>query len=227
MTDDRTNLIAAANRRGFMLVELLISSTLIVLTLGAIVAVSYATTEGWRCSDRAQTLHVTTYRTSAQLYRLLRSGNYVGLATADDQQSTSPGIISASPGAGAAVMFWAENGIDDAKIEAAEVALIEHDRSTNTLKLYQLPKTAPNANTRFYTNDISTSTAAKAFKNVPGVQSRLLASGVTSVSFRVYYTNDSVNRQSVDFKLLFERQRQVRSEFGTAVLRSPIKPDDT
>lgn len=215
-------------RAGFTFIELMISATMVTLILGAVVAISQAVIQGWGATDRVQSLQVATYQTSVQIYKMLRSANYVGVATADDQQAPSAGTVSAAPGNGAALMFWTENAAGtDAKIEACEVSVIAHDRSDNTLKLYQLPATATNAGTRFYTSDISTSTALNAFMAMPGVTCQTIATGVSKAAFAATYTNDRSTRQSVDFQLTFDRGGQTRDEFGTAALRSPIKPDDT
>jgi type II secretory pathway component PulJ len=218
---------AANARRGFTLVELMISSTLVMLVLSSVVAISYAVTEGWQATENAQLLQVSTYQASAQVYKLLRSANYVGIATADNQQVVTAGTVSSAAGAGAEAIFWTDDAGADGKIQASEITLIEHNLGDQTLKLYQIPKTASNATVRFLTADLSTSAKLSAFKNCPNVTSRLLASGMSSAAFRVYYTNDNNNRQSVDFQFTIGRDKQTRSEFGTAVLRSPIKPNDT
>jgi hypothetical protein len=198
------------------LIELMISSTLVVLIFGAVAAITAAVAQTWHATDNMQSVQVTAYQAPLQIYKLVRSSNYVGVATADDP----------STGAGAAIMFWTDAS-GDGRIQASEVTVIEHNLSDNTLKLYQLPSTAANASTRFYTSDISTTAAIKSFETTKNVTCQVMARNVTAASFKSFYANSTASRQSVDLQLTFTQDTQTRGEFCTATLRCPIQPIDT
>jgi Tfp pilus assembly protein PilV len=222
----RSAQLRTAVRRGFTFIEVMISATLVTLILGAIVAMTRAVAAGWTATEHASSMQVTAYQCSTMLYRLLQSANYVGLATADDQTVLVKDVITASPGAGAVLVFWTENGTDG-RMQACEITLIEHDVNEKKLKLYQMPKGTPFANIREYKSDITTTPGMNVFKALPGMACRTIAVGVSRASFRAYYTDDTVNRQSVDYVLQFERDQQTRCEFGTVCLRCPTTPDDS
>lgn len=225
MTNARAQ-FPASRRRAFTFIEVMISATLITLILGALVAMTHAVSTGWRATERANAMQVTTYQCSTVLYKLLRSANYVGVATADDQTVATATVITASPGAGAVLVAWTATDAD-ALMQACEITLIEHDVSEHRLKLYQMAKDAPYAATRIYKSDITTTAGVGIFKALPGVSCRTIAVGVSHARFRAYYTDDAVNRQTVDYVLQFDRDGQTRCEFGTVCLRGPTSPDDS
>ncbi len=208
---------------------------IMAIIAGAVAALTGAVSTGWEASESTQAVQIGTRQIVAQLQRLLRDGKYVGLATKDGQLVKAAGSTLAAGNYNADIMFWSSDTNGDLRMQLSEMALIEHDISSKTLRLYQIPSTATNAATVCTVSDISSTDAAIAFKALPNCAYQTIATGVTAASFAAYQVSVSASgqRPSVEFALTFSlsgpsgavannaQTVQARLEYGTATLRSP------
>lgn len=213
--------------RGFTLAELMMGMGIMAILIGALAGIVRAVADGWSSTENVQAIQVAARQGGMQLYRMLSGAKFVGLAVDDDWTINSSGVKVASGGAAAQLMYWKhDNTMEYGKIQAEELALIEHDRANKRLVLYELSPTASSLvrKTAYTGTAITHSPDAATFKALPGITSRALATGVTQVSFEAIYKGSTSQRQMVEFVLTFERGGQVRTEYGTVVLRGPVTP---
>lgn len=224
----------ALRRGGFTFVELAIGLAMLTLVGGALLAVILAVGSSWRAADGMQSAHISGRQSSAQLYRLLHSAVYVGVAT-EDGTAMAEGTLVASVGAGGAVMFWRGDANGDGKMQLGEVALIERNVADNTLVLYEAPGTAWNASLVFEVTDIDDSADAAAFKTLNTVTGRVLARDIGQAKFVRRLTAGLDEYQAVEFVLKVKKQSPdaatlasesawERTEYGMASLRGARAP---
>src|SRR5947207_1695392 len=141
------------SRGGFTLVELMMGLLVMSIIFAALAGLALAMSNGWSATASQDSLQVARRQTSTQMYYNVRSAKYIGAATADNS-NTSGGSVA---GQGAVVIFW-KGDKDPGKIMYAyEIAVIEHDIPSSTLRLYQLPQTASGAMTEFKDCDVDDS----------------------------------------------------------------------
>jgi len=223
MTTGPANLHLRGLRRGFTFVEMSISLVVMTIIAGALAGIIGAVGITWRSSEDTQAALVSGRQASVQLYRLLRSAKYVGMACGDDQQVAS-GVVTPSAGSGGAILFWKEDD-GDQRMQLCEIALIEHDRSASTLILHQVPKTAPNASTVYSPGDTDESSDASALKALATVRRQVIARNIRSARFVRSSPGGLPECQAVEFAMGCGAEgKPPRTEYGTAALRGSFSP---
>jgi len=206
---------------GFTLVELLMGLLVVAIIMGALAGLAVAMSNGWKATEAQDNLQVARRQTSTQMYHNIRSARFVG-ATSGDNSNSSGG---SQPGKGAVIIFWKGDPNNTSKtMYAYQVAVIEHDISTATLKLYQLPQTANGAMTEFKDCDVDDSSDAEKFKQMFGVTSQVIGRNVSSVSFKLLPVSSTRQTQSLEFQIKYKSGEQEQLEYGTATVRGPQAP---
>jgi Tfp pilus assembly protein PilW len=214
----------SALARGFTFVEMSLGLVVTSLVAAALTALSLAALSGWRATDGRQATEASAQQSAAQIYRMLRSARYVGLAT-DDGTAFDNGTSSSSPGHGACVLFWrADQAATGSSMKLCEVALIEHDTPSQTLRLYQVPATAANANSIYKRADIDETKDADALKGLSTVTYQVLASNVSNATFKSCFVGSASIHQTVEFVLTYASGSQQTVRYGTAALRGIQDP---
>lgn len=211
----------ASRRGGFTFIELSISMVVITMIVGAMVGITWAVATGWHATDDLQSIQTTTRQVSTRLYNQFRSAEIIGLASADGVYVQEDGKIASKP-VGGSCMFWRDDRNDDGTIQWRELTLIQRDPATNTLLSYSMPSSAPKAFYSAALGDMQSSKDADDFKSLDGVTSQVIATDVTAASFKTYCVGSFPQPKMVEFFVTFNRNGQVRSEYGTADLRAPL-----
>src|SRR5688572_10208847 len=169
------------SRAGFTVVELSMGLLVMTIIFAALSGLALAMSNGWKATEAVDSLQVARRQTSTQLYHNIRSAKFIGRATADDLDSSGPG----PGGTGAVMIFWKGDRDPGTIMYAYQIAVIEHDLATATLRLYSLPKTAGAAMTQFKDYDVNDTDDVAEFKKIPGVTSQVIGRNVVSVTFKV------------------------------------------
>jgi hypothetical protein len=233
------------SRRGLTIIELCIGLCVTLLIAAALTGLSLSTAAGWMAGEASQSADRASRQAVLQVTQALRAARYVGLATVDGETvstvagpsdtasstnavavgsvaSVTPPSSVTDPGTpGAALMLWAEDD-GDGFMQVRELALIEHDRVSRTLRLYRGRAGGSGAETVFYDYDIADSGDAAVFKTLPAVESRVLAYGVSRAGF--VRRTASQGRQSVEFIFQCGAPGRERPQYGAASLRAYTVP---
>src|SRR5947199_1474276 len=138
---------------GFTIVELMMGLLVVSIVLAALAGLALAMSNGWQATQTQDNLQIARRQTSTQLYYKLHSAKYIGMAASDNSNSSGGSVL----GKGAALIFWKGETNPGTTMYAYQLAVIEHDMTSGTLKLYQLPQTASGAMTEFKGWDIDDS----------------------------------------------------------------------
>ena len=215
-------MIRAGNtsRQAFTLVELLMGLVVVAIILGALAGLLVAMGNGWQATASQDNLQIARRQTSAQVYYNIRAARFIGATAADNCNSSG----ASQPGKGAAVIFWKGDANAGKTMYAYQVAVIEHDIISSTLRLYQLPQTASGAMTPFLTADVDDSNDIDKFKQMNGVTSHLIGRDVSSVSFKLLPVSSTRQTQVLEFQINYKSGEQEQLEYGTATVRGPQAP---
>src|SRR5580704_10727781 len=116
-------------RRGFTLVELMLGLAITALVMAALAAFVGAVGQGWEGSDGTQDAALEARQAYVRVQNQLSSALYVGQVMAGSLDGSA-----ATPGG---VFYWAQDTNGDAGPQTGEMALIQHDPTTQTLWLYE------------------------------------------------------------------------------------------
>jgi len=207
-------------RRGFTLAELMIGMLVTVLVLSAMAAFVSAVAEGWNQSDGTQDLALEAHQAYQRVDHYLSSALYVA---------------QPASGASSSVFFWANdkwnyNGVNagDECPELGEMELIQYDSTTNTLWLYE-----PIAASAMSSNQLSAASAAQTYSEITGSSEEAtfladqfytqipLAHDVTSATFDSVGNSSAGQRPLVELTLVFSKNGQTLTQYGTVTLRAP------
>jgi prepilin-type N-terminal cleavage/methylation domain-containing protein len=209
----------AQSSRGFTVIELSMGMLIMAIILAALAGLALALSSGWKATETNDGLQAARRQTSTQMYSNVRSAKFIGAATEDKLDSSGPG-----PRAGAAVMFWKGKNDPGATMYGHQVALIEHDLDTSTLRLYELPLTAAGAMTEFKAADIDDRDDARAFRDLPGITCQVIGRNVHGVSFKLLPAGTNRALQSLEFRIRYKSGEQEQLEYGTVTVRGPQLP---
>ena len=207
------------SRGGFTLVELMMGLLVMSIIFAALAGLALAMSKGWSATSTQDNLQVARRQTSTQMYYNVRSAKFIGAATADNS-NTSGGSSSQ----GAAVIFWKGDKDPGSVMYAYQIAVIEHDIPTSTLRLYQLPQSAPGAMTEFKGCDVDDSGDVDKFKKMTGVTCQVIGRNVSSVSFKMLPAGGTRQSQQLEFQIRYKSGDQEQLEYGTATVRVPQAP---
>ena len=208
------------HRPAFTIVELSMGLLVVAIILAALAGVAVAMSSGWKATETQDNLQVARRQTSTQIYHNIRSARYIGMAAADNSNSSGGTVL----GKGAAVIFWKGDTNAGTTMYAYQVAVVEHDMNAATLRLYQLPQTAAGAMTQFLTSDVDDSGDADKFKAMNGVTSQVIGRDVSTVTFKLLPVSSTRQRQALEFQIKYKSGDQEQLEYGTATVRGPQAP---
>ncbi|HTW94822.1 MAG TPA: prepilin-type N-terminal cleavage/methylation domain-containing protein [Tepidisphaeraceae bacterium] len=210
-----------SGNRGFTLTELMMGMLVTSLVLAALAAFVDAVAVGWEASDGTQDAALEAHQAYQRLDHYLSSALYVA----------QPMVGSTST----AIFFWANDNWNSGGVNAGdecpefgEMNLIEYDSSTNTIWLYQpISGSAMSANqfsnacARQTYADIISSGAIALFLSQNFCSQIPLAHDVTSATFDVVGTDSTTQRPIVEMNLIFQKDSQTITQYGTVTLRAP------
>ena len=107
---------------------------------------------------------------------------------------------------------------------AYQIAVIEHDLPSSTLRLYQLPQTSGAAMTEFKDCDVDDSSDVEKFKKIPGITCQVIGRNVSSVNFKTLPVSATRQAQALEFQIRYKSGEQEQLEYGTATVRVPQAP---
>jgi prepilin-type N-terminal cleavage/methylation domain-containing protein len=207
-------------RPGFTLVELSMGLLVMTIIFAALAGLAVAMSSGWKATEAVDSLQVARRQTSTQLYHNIRSAKFIGAATADNNDSSGSG----SGNTGAVVIFWKGDKDPGSVMYAYQVAVIEHDLATATLRLYSLPQTAGGSLTEFKDCDVDDAGDVEKYKKMPGVTCQVIGRNVIGVTFKVLPVDSTRQTQALEFQIRYKSGEQEQLEYGTATVRVPQVP---
>ena len=202
----------AKSHSAFTLVELMMGLLVMSIVFAALASLLIAMSNGWTASATQDNLQVARRQTSTQMYTNVRAAKYIGAASSDNS------------GQGAAVILWKGDKDPGKVMYAWQIAVIEHDIPTSTLRLYQLPQTASAANAEFKDCDVDDAGDVDKFKKMPGVTSQVIGRNIGSVSFKMLPITSTRLSQVLEFQIRYKSGDQEQLEYGTATVRVPQAP---
>jgi prepilin-type N-terminal cleavage/methylation domain-containing protein len=202
-------------RRGFTIVELSMGLLVMSIIFAAMAGLALAMSNGWKATETQDNLQVARRQTSKQIYYNIRSAKFIGAASADNADAS---------GQGATVIFWKGDKDPGKVMYAWQIAVIEHDLPTATLRIYQLPQTASGAMTEFKDCDVDDYGDVEKFKKLPAVVAQVIGRNVTSVTFKVLPISSTRQTQALEFQIRYKSGEQEQLEYGTATVRVPQAP---
>ena len=204
-------------RAGFTLVELSMGLLVMTIIFAALAGLALAMSSGWKATEAVDSLQVARRQTSTQMYHNIRSAKFIGAATADNSGG-------GGSGQGAVVIFWKGDKESGSVMYAYQVAVIEHDLPTATLRLYSLPQTAGGSMTEFKDCDVDDAGDVEKFKKMPGVTAQVIGRNVISVTFKALPVSSTRQTQALEFQIRYKSGEQEQLEYGTATVRVPQVP---
>jgi hypothetical protein len=193
---------------GFTLAELMTAMCVMALAACAAAALGKAVSDGWRASEQASDLSLASQGVTRTIDKLLSGARFIGVTYADSAAVTAPGgnvgaLLSLDPVApsgetGAACLFWMGNPDSMNAMLVKDVALLAHDKTSRSLRLWRVPPDNPNANQQLTKLDLTGDAKAVEFRNRPGVQSVLVAQNVAECRFTAYTVNSSDGPRAVE-----------------------------
>lgn len=190
------------------------------IIFAALAGLALAMSNGWKATEVQDSLQVARRQTSKQMYVNIQSAKFIGAANADNANSGG----GSATGQGAAVIFWKGDKDPGKVMYAYQVAVIEHDLPTATLRLYQLPQTAGGAMTEFKDCDVDDSGDVDKFKKMSGVVCQVIGRNVSSVTFKTLPISGTRQSQCLEFQIKYKSGDQEQLEYGTATVRVPQAP---
>lgn len=221
-------------RAGFTVVELCLGMLVTTMVMGAMAAMMLTVAQGWNQTQHTQSVDIKALQLQMRLQRLFQSARYVA------QYQTGSLAGTATPAA--SIFFWAGdnfNGTSDGLIEAAEMALIQHDPTTGSVYLYQsMPISqmsagqllAAQATENFAT--VSAASAINTFINSPFVVKTTLAgpgantlspdnTQITGMRIDVQGLTSTAEKPIVEFQIAATRGSTTENIYASATLRAP------
>src|ERR1041385_375240 len=223
----RRNNLTVLRHGGFTFAELLIGLVIMGMVVSAIGVILFTVADGWQATESSQTVSAATRQASAQIYRLLQSAKYIGLATSDGQFINSGGGAGSPPagGIGGTVLFWRGDLVTaDNAMQLGEVGLIEHDLATQTLRFWYVPTSDGTCGTTVHLADISDSQDALDLKANSHAKCQILAHNVTDVTFSGYNVGSTTQKSCVEFFIKYLIDGRGSVEYGVATLRGSQTP---
>ena len=199
--------------------ELMLGMIVTSLIMAAIAGLMTAVSRGWTATSSIEASSNAVCQSHLRLQKLLRASRQIGC--------TRTGSLDGTALIPAAVMLWTGDTNLDGEVQISEVALVQHDTSADTLKLYAVAwpsswtaveKSA--ADTVLDDDDIYGSTAPELFKLISHVTGSTFINNVTGATFTRRDSYGTV-RPSLEYVLKIERGGQTETEYGTATLRVP------
>jgi prepilin-type N-terminal cleavage/methylation domain-containing protein len=217
-----------SRRSAFTLIELLIGMVITSIVLLALSGVTLSVAQGWSASDGTQALQIQSAQIYARLRHYLSSAKYITQVT--------PGSLNGSA-AGGCVCFWAYDGGSypaDGLPQAGEMAMIQHDPTTQTLWLYQpIAYSSMNTSQQGAANTTMTWATISAlswpvtwagYVTQPPkyVVATAIGHNVKGALFAVSGMSSTTQRPVVEITLVLNRSPQPAStQYETIVLRAP------
>jgi prepilin-type N-terminal cleavage/methylation domain-containing protein len=209
-------------RRGMTLLELSIGLVVTSMVIGALSAVWFAVGETWAKSGSSQSVSLTGAQAVARFESNLRPAKYIfQVVSGSTDGKTTPG---------ASVFYWKSdswNNTADGAVQVGELALIEHDPSTQKLYLYQaIPSASMTASQLTRASgvalwaDLSSSATVTAFKSYDFVQKTVLSESVVGALFSAPSTSSGA-RPKLEYTLSLSRSGTTSLVYSVVSLRGP------
>ena len=207
----------------FTLAELVLGLLLTSFIGAALAAFMLAMGQSWASGASVQSLGQISNATALRVQRSFGAAKYVG--------SFRTGSLGSAVVPQARVFYWKSDdwtGATDSAVQLGEMALLDFDRTSGQLRLYQATTTASMSPAQLSAasgamtfSEMSVSTAPDVFKALNFVKSTVVGRSLTGVKFDVRAGASTTELPSLDFTLQFDRADQHGTEFGTATMRSP------
>jgi len=213
-------------RCAFTLMELIMGMIVTGLVMAAIAALLSAVAMGWDQSGKSQTNSVYRVQTHARIQRILKGVKQLG--------AVRPGSVNGTAILPAGVMIWKSDDNGDNKVQFSELALLVHEGAVGTadgyLSFYEVAypsswsqqqrTAADNAPPVVTQDDVYKDSSIDTFRTMAYVRKQLVASNLVGVVFTRTDGAD-ISRPSLDYVLKFNKDDDVRVEYGTTSLRTP------
>jgi hypothetical protein len=212
------------SRSAFTVLEMILAISISSVVLAAMATMTLSVSRGWTALDGTQSLQIQSALSYNRIRYHLSSAQYIG--------GVVPGSMTPTPTTAGSVFYWAYdglNGVSDGKPEVGEMALIQHDTTTNTIWLYQPIAYSSMTTTQQTSANVVISYASMidptwpaTFKALSYVTKTALARNVQGAIFNAMWLTSTAQRPAVEFTLLINRAPQpAATQYDIAVLRAP------
>lgn len=197
---------------GFTLLELLIGSVVMAMTLAALAGLTLAVADAWRAAEQPQSTRVSVSRSSNRFLEMVRSAKYLGWAG------------PRSDGSGSAVLLWEQDDDQVGSMQMCEIALLEFEAGPRTIVLYRVPATAANAGVLCDIGDIDEEADVAAFKKAGNVVPQLVMHDVVALDVWSRGADPAAKaRPSLEYALRVASGNDKGWTYETVTLRAPSR----
>jgi hypothetical protein len=204
--------------------EMLIGMAITAIVLLALTAAAVSVADAWVASDGTEQLQIQCAQIFNRLEYYLSPCKYI--------VQVQPGSLDGSAATPGSVLYWAYdgwNGLADGGIEAGEMALIQHDPTTQTLWLYEpipvsqmSPAQLTAAGTPLSYSTVSNSSWVATFKALNYVTATPLGHNVAGATFAADNVSSTTQRPVVEITLALNRSPQPAiTQYNAVMLRAP------
>lgn len=207
-------------RRAFTAMELLMALGITIIILLTLSAVMASVAQGWTFTENTQGYVLAETAGMHRIERLLRDARLTG--------AYSTGPIDDSKAPPAYMVLWAQDRQGNEKIEIGEIAVLEHDPRTNTVRVWEIPGETPLHDQTNYQSVLGDPSNIDTFKQIAQARPRTLAVNVKSMALWVHSPTADQQQPTVEYALTFVRpsrrgnhQTDEVTLYGSATLRAP------
>jgi type II secretory pathway pseudopilin PulG len=209
---------AEARRRAFTLAELIVGLLLLAIIGGATAAVAAAMSRGWQIGQTTNAASLTVTRTMLRIQDKVQRAKVIGQWCA--------GSLSASENVpAAAVLFWRGDDNADGAMQLDETQLLEYDRATQSLVLWEAsfpdPVTRTAQNGPFPSAMLSEPNAINDYKQLMHKKTYPMTRNVLGATFNVVVPSHAPNRPTLEFRVKMVGPNGPTVEYGAASPRAP------
>ncbi len=202
---------ALRRRKGtaFTAMELLMALSICSMVMLGLAAILTSVAQGWTYSENTQGYVMAESTGMLRIERFLRQCRLTG--------AHSVGSVDGK-GQPAYLMVWVEDRQPNGLIEVGELALLEHDPVTRSVRVWEIPKQAGVHGLVISKSDLGDVDNAMLFKSIAGVQERTLAVNVSAMALWVHPPVVEEQKQLIEYAVRFDRPVRRGSGAGAQVM---------
>ncbi len=211
------------NKRGLTLVELVIGLVVLSMVAGATSALMTAVGIGWTHGNQIEVGTSLSTQAMVRIQKILRAAKQIG--------ACRMGAISGSPSQAAAVLVWKGDLNRDGKVQASELALIEHQSNADPdiaqLVCWEISYPTTWTSAQKQTADVTmvddaiyADSEITSFKAMANVRAAGIVTCVTAAEFHRIDSSSTV-RPALEYALKFNKDGMEIVKYGRSTSRTP------
>ena len=217
MRTDRTHHRVSSRVGGFTAMELLMALSICSIVMLGLSAILTSVAQGWTYTENTQGYVMAESAGMMRIERLLRNSRLTG--------AHHPGSIDglSQP---AYLVLWAEDRQPNGAVDVGEIAILEHDPDTRTVRVWEIPGQTALHNQELDRSLLDDPVNVAAFKEISAARPRTLAVNVAAMALWVHPAVVEHQKPEIEYAVVFDRpvrrgkgQAAQVTQYGSAALR--------